>query len=96
MENDDGGVGLFNTRFEVRLLSSSAIINPETVTIIAVVFRYHGMVIIWVVVGGMLWEMKKPAKILPNANRLIGFINFGSFSLIIIVGGNRGLVIETK
>lgn len=44
----------------------------------------------------MLYEMKKPAMILPSASRLIGLISFGLFSLIIIIGGNRGLVIETK
>lgn len=40
--------------------------------------------------------MKNPAKILPNARRLIGLIRFGLFSLIEIIGGNRGFDITTK
>lgn len=40
--------------------------------------------------------MKKPAIMLPSASRLIGLISSGLFSLIIIVEGNRGLVINTK
>lgn len=40
--------------------------------------------------------MKNPAIILPSANRLIGLISIGLFSLIIIVGGNRGFDIRTK
>lgn len=48
------------------------------------------------VVGGMLYEMKNPARMLPSASRLIGLINKGLFSLIIIVEGKRGLDIRTK
>lgn len=48
------------------------------------------------VVGGMLYEMKNPARILPSASRLIGLIISGLFSLMVIIGGKRGLVINTK
>lgn len=44
----------------------------------------------------MLYEMKNPARILPNASRLIGLISSGLFSLIVIVEGKRGLDIRTK
>lgn len=48
------------------------------------------------VVGRILYEMKKPAMILPRARCLIGLINNGSFSLIIIEEGNWGLVLKAK
>lgn len=47
-------------------------------------------------VGGMLLEIMNPARMLPIARRLIGLIMFGSFSLIVINGENRGFVIVTK
>lgn len=40
--------------------------------------------------------MKKPARMLPSASRLIGLITIGLFSLIMIEGGKRGLDIRTK
>lgn len=88
--------GFVCSRLLVRLFSSNAMANPMIVIISAVVFRYHGIVMIWVVIGGMLWEIKKPAMMLPRANRLMGLIRSGLFSLIMIEGGNRGLVIKTK
>lgn len=69
------------------LFSSSAIANPAIVIMRAVIFRYQGMVITCTVVGGMLYEMKKPAIMLPSASRLIGLISNGLFSLMIIVAG---------
>lgn len=66
------------------------------VMIRAVIFMYRGMVITWTVVGGMLYEMKKPARMLPSASRLIGLMIIGLFSLIIIEEGKRGLDIRTK
>ena len=90
------GEGFVGVRLLVRLFRSSAITNPVIVTISAVVFRYHGIVITWMVVGGILYEMKKPAMILPNASRLIGLISNGLSSFMIIVEGKRGLVIRTK
>lgn len=80
----------------VRLFRSSAIVKPAIVIIRAIVFRYQGIVIIWMVVGGMLYEMKNPARMLPSASRLIGFISRGLFSFMVIVGRKRGLVISAK
>lgn len=80
----------------VILLRSSAIANPAIVMTRAVIFMYRGMVITWTVVGGILYEMKKPARMLPSASRLIGLITIGLFSLIIIEEGKRGLDIRTK
>lgn len=40
--------------------------------------------------GGMLLEIRNPAKTLPTRRRLIEFINRGLFSLIRIRLGNRG------
>lgn len=80
----------------VILFRSSAIANPAIVMTRAVIFMYRGMVITWTVVGGILYEMKKPARMLPSASRLIGLITIGLFSLIIIEEGKRGLDIRTK
>lgn len=80
----------------MRLFSSKASKNPRIETNSAVVFRYHGIVRIGTLVGGMLCEIKNPARMLPNARRLIGLIKFGLFSLIEIIGGNRGFVMTTK
>lgn len=46
--------------------------------------------------GGILYVMKNPARMLPSANRLIGLISNGLFSFMMIVGGKRGLDIRTK
>lgn len=78
------------------IFRSSAIIKPMIVTARAIIFKYQGIVITWTVVGGMLYEMKNPARMLPSASRLIGLTISGLFSLMVIVGGKRGLVISTK
>lgn len=80
----------------MRLFSSRATRSPVIVINRAVIFSCQGMVMVWVLIGGMLWEMIYPAKILPNARRLIGLISLGLFSLIDIIGGYRGFVIVTK
>ena len=87
---------VFIDSFMVRLFSSSAIRNPNTEIIRAVVFKNHGIVRTGMLVGGILYEMTNPAKMLPNARRLIGFMRSGSFSLMEIRGGKRGFVIVTK
>ena len=80
----------------VRLFSSSAIRNPNTEIIRAVVFKNHGIVRTGMLVGGILYEFSIPGKILPNARRLIGFMMYWAFSLMEIRGGKRGFVIVTK
>lgn len=74
-------------RLEVKLLSSKAIINPRIETSRAVVFRYQGMVRTWMLVGGMLYEIRNPARMLPRARRLMGLVRLGLFSFMIIRGG---------
>lgn len=90
------GEGFVGERLLVRLFRSNAIANPATVTVSAMVFRYHGMVITWIVVGGMLYVMKNPARMLPSASRLIGLTSSGLFSFMMIIEGKRGLDIRTK
>lgn len=77
---------LFIDRFRVRLLSSRAIAKPKIVMSRAVSFRYQGIVRTWMLVGGILSEIRKPAIILPNARRLIGLMRSGLFSLMVIRG----------
>ena len=38
----------------------------------------------------MLWEIRYPAKMLPSSRRLMELIRSGLFSLIVIIGLNRG------
>lgn len=83
-------------RFRLRLFNSRAIRNPMMEISRAVVLRYHGIVKIDRLVGGILLEIKKPARILPMARRLIGLIILGSFSLIVMRGRCRGFDIITK
>lgn len=60
------------------------------VTVRAVSFRWQGMVICGVFIGGMLCEIRYPAKMLPIKRRLIEFISNGLFSLIRIKELKRG------
>lgn len=65
------GKGL-NCLFE-RAESSQATRNPITVTIRAPSFRLKGMVIVGVFRGVMLLVISRPAKMLPQARRLMEF-----------------------
>lgn len=49
-----------------------------------------------VFMGGILYESRNPAKILPNSKRLIEFISWGLFSLIEVSEENRGCPIRAK
>lgn len=80
----------------VKLLSSRAKISPRIVTARAENLAYQGIVRIWVPRGGKLEKIMNPAKILPNARRLIGLIRLGLFSFMEMSGVYRGLVMETK
>lgn len=44
--------------------------------------------------GGILLDMKNPAKMLPIAKRLIELINEGMFSLMMVGTVNRGCFIS--
>lgn len=78
------------------IFSSRATVNPSRVTNRAVILRYIGIVIWGIVVGVMLLEIMKPAKILPTSRRLMGLINRGLFSLIRISVGYRGCPSRAK
>lgn len=78
--------GDFIESFEVRLLSSRAIAKPKIEISRAVNLIYHGIVRTGMFVGGILSEIRKPAKILPNASRLIGLMRSGLLSSIMISG----------
>lgn len=58
--------------------------------------RVEGMVMVGVFKGVMYEVINKPAKILPQASRLIGLIKLEWFSLIGGSGLCRGCPIETK
>lgn len=76
--------------------SSSARISPMTETIRAANLRRGGMDMMGVLRGVMFEVMTSPARILPQAKRLMGLITAGLFSLIGERGLNRGCPIETK
>lgn len=82
--------GPLNFRFNVAKLSSRARINPASVTARAVSLRYEGMVIGRMDVGGIFFEIRNPAKMLPMRRRLIALRSRGLFSLIKIREGRRG------
>jgi len=84
------GAGLILTCLLVISASSKAISRPRTVTISALSFRLGCMVITGVFRGVMFEVRRRPARILPQASRLIGLITAGLFSLIGERGGNRG------
>lgn len=83
----EGGLWL---RFRDRLHSSRATIRPRIVVARAVYFRYCGIVVWGMVVGGMLLYSRNPAKMLPSIRRLIGFVSEGLFSLMLIRVLDRG------
>lgn len=74
-ENLNGLDACLRVRFWVRRLSSSASMTPRRVMARVVSLRWKGMVIGGIVIGGMLWEMKNAAKVLPISRRLMGLIN---------------------
>lgn len=88
------GLGL-NCLF-VREASSSARRRPRIVTVSAASFRRGGIVMIGVFKGVMLEVIKRPAIMLPQARRLMGFRTAGLFSLIGESVLNRGWPMETK
>lgn len=97
LENVKGaGLGVKFNCFEVRVASSSAIIRPRAVTAKAASLSKRGMVMLGVLSGNMLEVITRPARMLPQASRLIGLRTAAAFSLM---GDNelkRGWPIETK
>lgn len=88
------GVGL--NCLAVRAASSIAVKSPMIVTARAASLSKGGMVITGVFVGRVLEVRIRPATILPQANRLMGLMTAGSFSLMGERGRNRGVPIATK
>lgn len=80
----------------VRDANSSAVSTPITVTARAAVFRRGGMDITGVLRGRILEVINNPARMLPQARRLMGLITVGLFSLIGESELNRGNPIDTK
>lgn len=70
--------------------------TPRIVTARAAVFRRGGIDITGVFKGRMLDVISKPARMLPQARRLIGLITVGLFSLMGESELNRGNPIDTK
>ena len=88
------GVGL--SCVEVREANSSAITRPRMVTRRAASLSRGGIVITGVFRGRKLEVISKPATMLPQANRLIGLMTAGLFSLMGERVLKRGKPIETK
>lgn len=77
---------VFIEKFSVKLLSSKAMAKPKIEISKAVNLIYQGIVCMGMLVGGMLSEIRKPAKMLPSANRLMGLMRSGLLSSIMISG----------
>ena len=65
-------------------------ISPIVVTIRAICFIATGIVMVIEDEGGIVEVRINPAKIVPNANRIIGLIRLGLFSLMGNIVMNRG------
>lgn len=76
--------------------SSRARIMPSNVTMIAASFVEGGMVIGGVFEGRMKDVMRKPARMLPKARRVIGLVIRGLFSLIGEIEGRRLYPVWTR
>lgn len=76
--------------------SSRAVSRPMMVTIKAESLRRAGMVITGVFGSTVFDVIRSPARMLPQASRLMGLITEGLFSLIGERVLNRGCPIETK
>jgi len=73
-----------------------AVKSPMAVTIRALSFNVGCIVMIGVFIGRKFDVIIRPAIMLPQASRLIGFKTAGLFSLIGESGRNRGCPIEAK
>lgn len=76
--------------------SSKARAMPSIVAMIAAVFVRVGMVIGGVFVGVMYDVMSRPARMLPRARRVSGFVIMGLFSFIGVFVGMRGNPVWTS
>lgn len=76
--------------------SSNARIIPSSVTTMAANFVMGGMVIGGVFEGRMKDVMRKPARMLPRARRVMGLMIRGLFSLMGEIGGVRLCPVWTR
>lgn len=82
--------------FGEKLEMSIATISPTIVTIKAVSFIIIGIVRTCVFIGRVQLIISMPAIILPQANRVIGLMIKGLFSLIVKTVRDRGVFIDEK
>lgn len=80
----------------VSCASSRAIRSPRRVTIKAANLRRGGMVMMGVFGRTILVVIRSPAKMLPQASRLMGLMTAGLFSLMGEKALNRGWPMVTK
>lgn len=80
----------------VKDASSRAVKRPMAVTNKADSFSKGGIVIVGIFRGKIEEVIKRPARMLPHASRLMGFNTAGLFSLIGERGKNRGWPMDTK
>lgn len=80
----------------VKAVSSIATRRPIIVTMRAAIFMVVGIVMTGVFKGRRFEVRTRPAKMLPQASRLIGLMTKGLFSLIGERGRNRGDRMVTK
>lgn len=88
------GVGL--NCLLVNCASSRAVKRPRSVTARAASFRRVGIVMTAVLGNTILEVIRRPAMMLPQASRLMGFKTAGWFSLMGDNELNRGCPMETK
>ena len=89
-------MGVVLSCFDVCVASSRATMRPRIETVRAASFNAGGIVITGVFAGEMFEVIRRPAIMLPQANRLIGLITAGLFSLMGERAVNRGCPIDTK
>lgn len=89
VEKFERGVCFVRRRVWVIFEISNARAMPRAVTAKAIILMERGMVIGGVFVGVMNEVMRKPARMLPSARRVIGEVTAGLFSFIGVKGGIR-------
>lgn len=91
-----GRLGVVLNCLLVKEASSRAVNTPMIVTARAASLRMGCIDMTGVFKGRMFDVIRRPAIMLPQANRLMGLITVGLFSLIGERGLNRGWPIDTK
>lgn len=76
--------------------SSRANRIPRAVMVMAAVFMVVGIVVGGVFVGVVKDVMSRPARMLPRASRVMGFVIVGLFSFMGVIEGRRGNPVWTS